>query len=91
MKFLFTPIGIGAGLVAGFLAKKAFEGIWGLVDEEEPPEPDQREIRMAKLVAALAVEGAVFRLVKGLTDHGTRSGFARLTGRWPGEERPDPS
>ncbi|MDX6604131.1 MAG: hypothetical protein QOF23_640 [Solirubrobacterales bacterium] len=91
MKFLFAPIGIGAGLVAGFLAKKAFEGVWGLVDEEEPPEPDQREIRMAKLVAALVVEGAVFRLVKGLTDHGTRSGFARLTGRWPGEERPDPT
>ena len=91
MKFLFAPIGIGAGLVAGLLAKKAFEGLWGLVDDEEPPEPDQREIRMSKLVAALAVEGAVFRLVKGLTDHGTRSGFARLTGRWPGEERPDPA
>lgn len=91
MKFLFAPIGIGAGLVAGFLANKAFEGVWGLVDDEEPPEPDQREIRMAKLVAALVVEGAVFRLVKGLTDHGTRSGFARLTGRWPGEERPDPT
>jgi hypothetical protein len=91
MKFLFAPIGIGAGRVAGVLAKKAFEGVWGLVDEEEPPVPDQREIRMAKLVAALVVEGAVFRLVKGLTDHGTRSGFARLTGRWPGEERPDPT
>jgi hypothetical protein len=91
MRFLFAPIGIGAGLVGGFLAKKAFEGIWGLVDDEEPPEPDQRQIRMAKLVAALVVEGAVFRLVKGLTDHGTRSGFARLTGRWPGEERPDPT
>jgi hypothetical protein len=89
MKILFAPIGIGAGLIAGFAAKKAFEGIWGLVDDEEPPEPDQREIQMAKLVAALVVEGAVFRLVKGLTDHGTRSGFARLTGRWPGEERPD--
>jgi hypothetical protein len=89
MKFLFAPIGIAAGLVAGFAAKKAFEGLWGLVDDEEPPEPDQREIRMAKLVAALVVEGAVFRLVKGLTDHGTRSAVARLTGRWPGEERPD--
>jgi hypothetical protein len=91
MKFLFAPIGIGAGLLAGFAAKKAFEGIWGLIDEEEPPEPDQREIRMAKLVAALVVEGAVFRVVKGLTDHGTRSGFEHLTGRWPGEKRPDPA
>jgi hypothetical protein len=91
MKFLFAPIGIGAGLVAGFAAKKAFEGIWELIDDEEPPEPDQREIQMAKLVAALVVEGAVFRVVKGLTDHGIRSGFERLTGRWPGEKRPDPA
>jgi hypothetical protein len=29
MKFLFAPIGIGAGLLAGLLAQKAFERIWG--------------------------------------------------------------
>ena len=28
-------------------------------------------------------------LVKGAVDHGARSGFARLTGSWPGEQRPD--
>lgn len=89
MKFLFAPIGIGAGLLAGLAAQKAFEGLWSLVDDEEAPEPDQRRISMPKLVAALAVEGAIFRIVKGLTDHGARSGFAAVTGRWPGEEEPD--
>jgi hypothetical protein len=28
--------------------------------------------------------------VRGLADHGTRRGFARVTGSWPGEERPEP-
>jgi hypothetical protein len=38
------------------------------------------------MIAALAVEGAVFRVVKGLADNGSRRGVARLTGRWPGED-----
>jgi hypothetical protein len=29
-------------------------------------------------------------LVKGLTDHGARRSFARMTGTWPGEEAPEP-
>jgi uncharacterized protein DUF4235 len=87
MKLIFAPIGIVAGLLAGLLAQKAFDRVWALFDEEEPPEPDQRQIRYAKLIPALLIEGAVFRLTKGLVDHGVRGGFARLTGRWPGEER----
>ncbi len=90
MRFLFAPIGIATGLVAGALGKKAFERLWGMVDDEEPPQPEHRELDWRKLVVALAVEGAIFRLVKGLTDHGTRRSFAKLTGRWPGEERPEP-
>jgi uncharacterized protein DUF4235 len=87
MKFLFAPIGIGTGLLAGLVAQKAFERIWAVVDDEDPPEPDQREVPVLKLLAALAIEGAVFRLAKGLTDRGARSSFAAVTGRWPGEDR----
>lgn len=87
MKFLFAPIGIIAGLAAGFAAQKGFDRIWSIFDEEEAPEPEDREVSYPKLLAALAVEGAIFRLVKGMTDRGTRLGFASLTGRWPGEER----
>ena len=86
MKLIFAPIGIVAGLIAGFLAQKGFEKAWALIDDEDAPAPDQRQVRMPKLVAALVVEGAVFRLVKGLVDHGTRTGFARMTGTWPGED-----
>jgi len=86
MKILFAPISIGAGLLAGLLAQKVFERIWAVIDDEEPPEPDEREVRVVKLLAALAIEGAVFRLVKGLTDRGARKGFAALTGAWPGDD-----
>lgn len=88
MKFVFTPVSILAGLLAGLAGKKIFERIWGLVDDEEPPRPEHREISWPKLVGALLIEGAIFRFAKGLADRGARSSFARLTGSWPGEERP---
>ncbi len=90
MKFVFTPISLLLGLAAGLVGKKIFEQLWGLVDDEEPPRPEHREFSWPKLIAALLVEGAIFRLVKGLTDHGTRRTFAKATGSWPGEERPEP-
>jgi hypothetical protein len=90
MKFIFAPIGIVLGLIAGMLGSKIFERIWALIDEEEPPKPEHREFSWPKLVVALLIEGAIFRLVKGLVDHGSRTSFAKLTGSWPGEERPEP-
>jgi Protein of unknown function (DUF4235) len=86
VKLIFAPIGIVAGLLAGLLAQKGFDRIWALVDDEEPPEPDQRDVPYRKLIPALLVEGAVFRLTKGMVDHGVRGAFSRMTGRWPGEE-----
>jgi hypothetical protein len=90
MKFLFIPIGVGGGLLAGLVGKKLFEQVWGLIDDEEPPDPKHREISVPKMVAAMALEGAIFRAVRGLADHGSRRSFARLAGSWPGEERPEP-
>lgn len=89
MKLIFAPIGIGAGLIAGFLAQKGFERLWAVFDEEEPPDPSDRAARYVKLVPALLVEGAIFRLTKGIVDHGLRGGFARLTGTWPGDDPAD--
>lgn len=91
MRFVFLPVGLAIGLIAGALGKKAFEAAWGLVDDEEPPAPEDRDVSILQLAAALAVEGAIFRLAKGLADHGARRGFAGLTGVWPGEEKPDPA
>jgi hypothetical protein len=90
VKFLFIPMSIVLGLIAGLIGRKIFEQAWGMIDEEEPPDAKHREINFAKLIPALLIEGAIFRFVKGLTDHGARRGYARLTGTWPGEEAPEP-
>lgn len=90
MKFLFMPVSIGGGILAGLIGKKVFEGVWGLIDDEEPPDAKHREIDYRKLVLALLLEGAIFRLVRGWFDHAARQGFKRLTGTWPGEEAPEP-
>jgi hypothetical protein len=89
-KVMFIPVSIAGGLVAGLVAKKAFEVLWGIVDDEEPPEPEHREIALVKLAVALALEGAIFRAVRGLSDHLARGAFHRAAGVWPGEERPEP-
>lgn len=86
MKILFAPVGLIAGLIAGALGRKAFDRLWAAIDGEEPPQPDRRGSSRLKLVAALAFEGAIFAVAKGMADRAARSAFAALTGRWPGED-----
>jgi hypothetical protein len=89
MKLVFTPVSIGVGLLAGVVAKKIFNQIWGLFDDEEPPDSKHRDIDWPKLIIAAAIQGAIFRAMKEATDHASRRAFARTTGKWPGEERPE--
>lgn len=88
-KLLFIPFSVIGGILAGIVGKKTFEALWGVVDDEEAPDPKHREISLKKLLPALVLEGAIFRAVRGLFDHGSRHAFQRLTGSWPGEEHPE--
>jgi hypothetical protein len=90
MKIAYMPFGIVVSLLVGQVAKKIFDLIWGQIEDQEAPRPKHREIDLRKLALALLIEGALFRLVRGLVDHYARRGFAALTGSWPGEERPEP-
>jgi hypothetical protein len=87
-KLIFLPIRVGGGLLAGTISKKLFAGLWGLIDRQEPPKAERRQNNLGKLTLALVLEGALFRLVKGLVDHGSRHAFQALTGTWPGEQAP---
>ena len=88
-KLLFIPVSVGGALAAGFVSKKIFDGLWGLFDDEEPPDSKHRDIDWRKLLLAAAVQGAIFRAMREASDHYSRRAFARTTGTWPGEESPD--
>jgi hypothetical protein len=84
--FAFRPVSILAGFLAAMIARSLFQRVWALIDDEPPPAPDQRAAQSTKLIPALVLQGAVFFLVRGLVDRGSRSLYARTTGEWPGEQ-----
>jgi hypothetical protein len=88
-KIAFLPLSVGSGFLAGKIGKMLFGQLWGLVDEEEPPKAEHRRVHFGKLALALAIEGALFALIRGAVDHGARHAYAQLTGEWPGEEAPE--
>ncbi|HZE04761.1 MAG TPA: DUF4235 domain-containing protein [Solirubrobacteraceae bacterium] len=88
-KVAFLPFSLGSGLLAGVIAKRVFGLVWGMIDDQEPPKPEHRNVRIGKLMAAVAIEGLVFALTRGLVDHGSRRAFERFTGSWPGDEQPE--
>jgi Protein of unknown function (DUF4235) len=88
-RILFAPLSIIGGILAGFIGAKLFEFVWGRFDTEVPPEPEDRDTTWLKLGIALALQGAIFRLVRGAFDHGARRAFFKRTRTWPGDAKPD--
>jgi hypothetical protein len=86
-KLLFAPFAALGGVVAGIIGKRLFRSVWSLVDKEDPPDPDLPGASWPKVLAALALEGAIFHTTRGAVDRSTRELFARFTGLWPGEPR----
>ena len=91
MKLLYKPIGIVLGLLAGFVGKKVFNVVWGIFDDEEPPKPTTERANWPKILAAAAVQGMVFRLIRAVVDRNAAKGWHFVTGVWPGEREQETS
>ena len=91
MKLLYKPIGIIFGILAGFLAKKTFEAVWGMFDEAEPPKPTTEQASWPKVLGAAVVEGVTFKVTRAAFDRAGAQGFRYFTGIWPGEKEQEPS
>ena len=89
MQLVFRPIGILLGIAAGIGARKVFDVVWGKFDEQEAPNPEHRDVDWVKFIAAMVVQGAIFRLIRGFVDHHSRRVWAGVTGTWPGQEEPE--
>jgi hypothetical protein len=91
MKLLYKPFGIAIGILAGILSKKLFEALWGIFDKEEPPKPTTLETTWPRVLGAAVVEGVTFKVTRAAVNRAGATGFARLTGVWPGDKKPEES
>ena len=73
-------LGIGAGAVAGFV----FKEIWKFASgDDDAPDATDEDRGWGEIVAAAALQGAIFAVVKALVDRGGATGVRKLTGTWP--------
>jgi xanthosine utilization system XapX-like protein len=91
VKLLYKPFGIVAGIVGGLLAKRVFNLVWGLVDEEEPPSPTTERATWPKVLGAAAAQGLTFSVTRAAVDRAGAKSFQHVIGAWPGEKEPDPA
>jgi hypothetical protein len=87
-RLLYKPVGLLMSVLGGVIASAIFRRIWRAVggESDAPKATDQRRGWREVLIAA-AAQGAVFGGVKALIDRAGATGFARLTGSWPGRSK----
>jgi hypothetical protein len=84
-KLFYKPFGLIFSVLGGIVAGMIFKRIWGAVgDEDEAPEATDETRGWGEVLVAAAAEGAVFGGVEALVDRAGATGFAHLTGSWPG-------
>ena len=85
MKALYQPFGLLFSVLGGVIAGALFKRMWRMVaDEDDAPDAKDRERGWGEIVAAAAVQGAIFGTVKAVVDRAGAKGFERATGTWPG-------
>ena len=91
IKLLYKPFGMVAGMVGGMVAGAIFKRVWKLAaHEEETPEATDARRGWPEILAAAALQGAIFALVKAAVDRGAATATQKLTGFWPGEGADEP-
>ncbi len=67
--------------LAGFLFKHAWQAV---AREDDTPDATDEERGWGEVLAAAALQGAIFAIVKAAVDRGGATGYRRMTGTWPG-------
>lgn len=86
IKILYKPVSLLVSVLAGVLAGVIFKRLWKLaVHEDDAPKATDARRGWREILAAAALQGAVYSLVKAAVDRGAAEGTRKLTGVWPGE------
>jgi hypothetical protein len=83
-KIAYKPVGLLLGIGAGALAGFVFKEIWKVAaGDDDAPNATDEDRGWGEILAAAALQGVIFSVVKALVDRGGAAGVRRLTGQWP--------
>jgi hypothetical protein len=83
-KAAYKPVGVLFGLAAGAIAGTIFRQVWKMTaGDGEAPSATDEDRGWGEVLAAAALQGAIFAVVRAAVDRGGAVGVRRLTGHWP--------
>jgi hypothetical protein len=83
-KIAYKPVGLLLGVAAGAVAGLIFKQVWKLASgDTDAPNATDEDRGWGEILAAAAVQGAIFATVKALVDRGGATGVRKFTGEWP--------
>jgi Protein of unknown function (DUF4235) len=86
-KMVYKPVSLLISVLGGLLAGAIFKKVWQLAaHEDEAPEATDAARGWPEILAAAALQGAIFAVVKAALSRGTAAGTRKLTGSWPGDD-----
>jgi len=83
-KVAYKPVGILLGFGAAALAGIVFKQVWKLASgDDDAPSPTDEERGWGEIIAAAAIQGAIFTTVRALVERSGAVGVRKITGEWP--------
>jgi hypothetical protein len=83
-KVAYKPVGLVLGAAAGVLSGLVFRAVWNRASgQDEVPHATDEERGWGEILAAAALQGAIFSVVRAAVDRAGAAGVRRATGYWP--------
>lgn len=83
-KIAFKPVNIALGFAAGAIAGALFKQAWKAVSgDDDAPDAGDEDRGWGEILAAAALQGAIFSVVRAAVHRGGAIGSRKLTGHWP--------
>ncbi|MET7705650.1 DUF4235 domain-containing protein [Micromonospora sp. NPDC005413] len=80
----YRPVGVLLGIAAGTVAGAIFRQVWKVTaGDGEAPNAIDEDRGWGEILAAAALQGAIFAVVRAAVDRGGAVSVRRMTGSWP--------
>jgi formate hydrogenlyase subunit 3/multisubunit Na+/H+ antiporter MnhD subunit len=83
-KLVYKPVAVLLGATAGAVAGFVFTRLWRVLStEDSAPEPTDEERAWGEVLAAAALQGLIYAVVRAVVERAGATGVRRLTGHRP--------